>query len=389
MMELSRRCVPADHGARLIFNLKKVQVMVRTSPFAAKLAKHKDAWKSAQSKAKEAGGYGNVDDLPPGKYKVALTNAALGETDGRLWIRWEWGVLEGDHAGSKQSALDGLETEQNLIHFGRKVGMFGYDPDDLDLQEIPEFLETLLAEQSAPCRIVVKQNGDYINVYLNEVMDDDDVDNYDTTFGGDAAGGDGESEEAGPTWTEYGATVDAAGDDTNAAMVDAASDAGLDPDEFETWELLGAVLDGGAVEPEPEPEPEPTDREPTWTEYGAAVDASGADTDAEMVATAKESDLDPDEFATWELLGAALDADDTTSDDDEPADDDEPVDDDEPAEGEVVIGADVIATYKGKEVEGTITALDEESETVTVKPADGQPYKKAFKVSVESIELLD
>lgn len=353
------------------------------NPFVAKLKKQKSAWQAGREEMKKSSSW---EDLPPGKYNVELEKVELIDTKKGVRCRFQYRVLQGDYAGQRQSAFDGLETEQNLVHFGRKIDMLGYDPDALEIEEIPELCETLTNEEEKAhlaIRVVQPDNYDGVNVYWDKV--------YDEQLDDEGPEDDGGSDDGGGEYSAADLHAFVENDDTDG-LVALATEWGsdLDADDYAEWsEYADAVaeefgLEAGDAEPEEEepeaeePEAEEESGEDSWEDYG--VDADDGDEEAiEALRGACEThELDENDFATWKELGAHVDG---LEADDEGAEEVE-------AEGEgdeLEVGMRVVADRRGKEVEGTIQELDEDAQTVKVKPDSG----RAFTVSVDAIEILD
>lgn len=137
-----------------------------------KLSTAKKLWMKAKTRASEDVPFGEYED---GRYIGRLVGAEIGESQssGRLQVTWTWKFLEGEYKGQTVRDFDGLETEDNMMWFGRKIVRLGAEmPDDLD--DLPEVLTDL--EKSKPvARFKLATKGDYQNVYLQQVLDEDDL----------------------------------------------------------------------------------------------------------------------------------------------------------------------------------------------------------------------
>lgn len=131
----------------------------------------KKNWKKAMEKSGESTGFGS--EVEDGRYLGKLVKAELGESQaGRTQITYRWEILEGDYKGSTLSAYDGLVTEENLLWAIRRLQKFGYEmPEDIDEKgtELKDLLKEL-EKSGVICRVRVKTNGEFQNVYLDKVM---------------------------------------------------------------------------------------------------------------------------------------------------------------------------------------------------------------------------
>lgn len=136
----------------------------------AKLAKLAGAYKSATPG-------GASCTLEDGNYKAQLTGLDLLDTAaGDLMLKSTYTICEGeDNAGEEASTNDQLKTEQNFGFLKSKIKKFGYDPDDLNLAEDLEGLLVAIVASNPICKIQVKNNGDFVNIYVNKVLEMDEA----------------------------------------------------------------------------------------------------------------------------------------------------------------------------------------------------------------------
>jgi hypothetical protein len=157
--------------------------------------------------------------------------------------------------------------------------------------------------------------------------------------GGPSTHDDGSPFDGDPDWTLLGDAADG-GDEASAGLLTERAEAlGLDPNEYETWAELAAVIVESTVEEEPEPEPappvkaaakkaapapakaatkkaaavqtpDPQPEEPEedtdWTELGEFADAEDQDSIDQLTAKAEELGLDPNEYPLWADLAADI-----------------------------------------------------------------------------------
>lgn len=295
------------------------------SQWGSRLKAAKGTWNKARAEAAAQAASGN--NLPDGLYTVQLVGAEFGESQNKNFMcTFTWQVLQGECAGKKQYQRQMLVDEKNYVFFGKVMARLGVDVEAMEVEEIEEALAQLVAAETQAV-INVKTDGDFVNVYVNRLL---------------------------------------------AEAVEAEAPAGGEEPEAEEPE------EEPAEEEEPEEEAEPED------------DGLDAMDRAELKKIVKDEGIeftvykntadDAIREAIREARGAA-----------EPEEEAEPEAEPEEEEAEaveLVVGTAVAASYKGKEVNGKVVALNEEEETVTVQPDKGQPFKNKFTVSVEAIEVL-
>lgn len=327
-----------------------------TNPFVAKLKKQKSAWDAGKEEMKKTDGF---SDLQPNRYWCRLMSMELKDKDGKLGVRFLYKVIQGECAGQKQSAYDGLETELNYVHFGRKLEKIGYETDKLDITEIPELCDDYNAleyDAKAICEIKVAWDGQYTNVYLNDVLDEDAA----AAFEDESPE---EEEESKPKSAPKRSTPKKSASGGTSSSGSAKGAKG-------TKGTKGAKGTKGTKGTKAAPPPEPEPAEDKWVDWGADADDGDEEAKATLLAECEARGIDDTQYATWTLLGEFFDSDEG---------------DDEGDEGDVEIGMRVAVERRGKEVQGEITEINEDDSTVKVKPDSG----RSFTVSVDAIEILD
>lgn len=146
-----------------------------SSTFQTKMKMASSMWGKAREQAKAEPSFGN--EIEDGRYVATISEGKMGEaqTSGRFQIAWTYVLLEGDHKGETIRSYDGLETENNLIWLGRKLARLGF--------EIPETLEEVqdicnkITKEKPTVRIRVKTNGEFQNVYVDQLLKGHEADN--------------------------------------------------------------------------------------------------------------------------------------------------------------------------------------------------------------------
>jgi hypothetical protein len=174
-----------------------------------------DIWESAEART------GGVP-LEDGTYTGVIENALIEKSrNGRLQVRWDLLVTEGDSEGRQIRKYEGLETEENL-------GWFKGDLETLEV-DVPEDINDLGDALEAACGLAivfrVKSKDDFVNVYFNELVE----------------GGGEEDNDSGDEDEVTAADVKKMSkDDLN----ELAEEYGLDPDDYDTKkELVEAVIE--------------------------------------------------------------------------------------------------------------------------------------------------
>lgn len=168
--------------------------------FKKRLAAANKNWASAKTKASESAGGVEFED---GRYLARLVAAKLGESaGGRLQVRFDFKFEQDDehaYGGKVKYDYQGVETEQNLEFFARRLEQLGYEAPD-DLSQIVDILLDIEKEKPL-CKIRLKSKGDFQNVYIDKVYGNDeesDEDEGEESDGGDVedAAEEEEAEEA-------------------------------------------------------------------------------------------------------------------------------------------------------------------------------------------------
>lgn len=129
------------------------------------------AWKqSFENKDEYKGGGFEPED---GRYVVAVTDASRGESkaSGRDQVSWEYTFLDGDYKGRTTRSFDGLDRTESVPHVMRRIIALGFEvPEDLDgLEDVLK----KIAKKKPKVRILIKTKGDYRNIYIDKLVDDD------------------------------------------------------------------------------------------------------------------------------------------------------------------------------------------------------------------------
>jgi len=144
---------------------KKTGTKKVTGSFESRLKKLNKSWKDATNEEDPFGA--QVDD---GFYKMKVMEGRVEEaqSSGRLQIRWEHQILEGEFKGETVLEYEGLEQEQSLFYVQRRISRLGYDIPE-DISELQAVLEKITKEQPvARCKVATKD--DFQHVYIQRSL---------------------------------------------------------------------------------------------------------------------------------------------------------------------------------------------------------------------------
>jgi len=137
--------------------------------FKKKLAGMKKYWEKARANAATAGG----SNVPDGKYIAKLSKAEVRESQEKAWLHvaFEFVIVQGEQTGEIVNHRNGLETEENQQWLARDLKRLGKDPESIEIED----METTCAELQAEAptvRLTVKTKGDFVNVYIDKLVED-------------------------------------------------------------------------------------------------------------------------------------------------------------------------------------------------------------------------
>lgn len=324
--------------------------------------------------AASGGGFVN-EAVEDGRFNAHPSSASLEELGGKPAVVIKYEIEDGDETGDKEGSGEEvstryfLETEQNLSFLKRDLGRFLEDGavDDLDLAEDLEATLEAIVEGAPSCVLSVRMAGEYQNVYLNKVDVEGDEDEDAKPAKGKGKKGkpakdededeeNEEDEDEAPAIEKGDSVLFTPPRSKKAKVCKVLKVAGnkatvKDEDGNKHEGILLSKLE--AVDPENDDEDEDEDEEETKPAKGGKGGGKGG----KKKAAADDEDEDEDE-------------------------------EDEDDETEIDVGSKVTVNIKGKEYKGTVKALDEDEETVSVryKNAAGEMVLKDF--PADKIEAL-
>ena len=195
--------------------MKKAKKVNRgRSGVAGRLGNAQDSWESSEARSFGA-------PLPDGQYEGIIEAALIEESrNGRLQVRWDLLVTEGDCEGRQVRKYNGLETKDNMDWFKGDLQTLNLDvPDD-----ITNLGDTLEAASGMAIRFQVRTRDEFTNIDFIEPLE----------------GGGDKKEKAEPDEAEY--TKKDIKKMTEKQLTALADEQGLDPDDFDEWDDLADAL---------------------------------------------------------------------------------------------------------------------------------------------------
>ncbi|NJR72711.1 MAG: DUF669 domain-containing protein [Scytonema sp. CRU_2_7] len=156
------------------------------SNLKSKLKQLNSKFKEAKEEFGDSSGSGYVD-VPAGVYLVDNITAELKESksSGNLMVSVSAKVTEGEYKGQRIWDNKQLETDRGPEFLLKWLNFMGLHIDSLD--ELEEALSEISKNTSCVAKVQVKTDGEYTNVYWNQIIDagetseeeDDDEDDED------------------------------------------------------------------------------------------------------------------------------------------------------------------------------------------------------------------
>jgi len=140
--------------------------------FSSKLAGMKQAW--ADSSTVYDSTFGGIK-IDAGQYLARLQSAKITESksSGKLMIRREHVILEGQFKGMIVYDNLNLETPMGMSFVRRWIEQMGYDQPDVDKPEEIEDIVAAISQEAPTVKVAVKHSGDFVNVSIIELITTD------------------------------------------------------------------------------------------------------------------------------------------------------------------------------------------------------------------------
>jgi hypothetical protein len=142
------------------------------STFTKRLLRMKENFEKAKQAVQEGGGA--FERLPDGVYTAILSDAQLGEsqTSNRLQVTWSWTIAEGEQKGETVYDYSGLDTEEQMGWFLRRVSQLGYDIEAVEAKTLEAELLPQIVEDKLLCEIQLRTKGEFQNVRVRKVLEE-------------------------------------------------------------------------------------------------------------------------------------------------------------------------------------------------------------------------
>ena len=140
------------------------------SKYKERLSAMKGAWESSQGAYDQI--FGGMK-VPAGLYQARLQSAKLTEskTSGKLMIRREHLITEGQYKGMIAWDNMMLETPNGLVYVRRWIELMGYEcPSVNDFEEQLEATIEAIVDEAPDVKIQVIHDGDFVNVSVAELL---------------------------------------------------------------------------------------------------------------------------------------------------------------------------------------------------------------------------
>lgn len=140
-------------------------------------------WKKARDVEPTNAGKPDIED---GSYVAKLTDAVPGVREvqvkeGKVTkkvkvpnVRYSFQITKGEYKGTKLSRIDSFD-EKNAERSSANIQRLGYETEDVEMSDLPD-LFAQIKEDAPVVKLAVKNNGEYLNVYINGIVGDDDED---------------------------------------------------------------------------------------------------------------------------------------------------------------------------------------------------------------------
>lgn len=152
--------------------MAKTTTQPENSLFAKQLREMKERWNKGKQESKKPG-FGEGTTLTKGQYATRLTTAKLINTEKGPSVVFEFTCVRGDQTGEKGVRFAGMDTDDRIIYLQRDLRKLGQEVDELDIEQLPAMLKALVDEKPG-VRITVKESGEYLNVYIDKLMELED-----------------------------------------------------------------------------------------------------------------------------------------------------------------------------------------------------------------------
>lgn len=140
-------------------------------PAVAKALKAMKAkWAAQREESKKGGGGSQDTSLSEGRHACKLEDFKIIVYQGSPAVIMTWTAVEGDEVGEKAVKFYGMDKDEKIGWFQRDLRRLGVEVDEIDIEQLPALGEELMAV-APTARISVKAQGDYLNVYVDKLLE--------------------------------------------------------------------------------------------------------------------------------------------------------------------------------------------------------------------------
>lgn len=139
------------------------------SKYKERLAAMEESWNQSQGAYDQM--FGGVD-IPEGVYEARLQSARITESksSGKLMIRREHLITEGEYKGMVAWDNMMLETPNGLVYVRRWIEMMGYEcPSANEFENLEDIIEAIVNE-SPDVKVRLTRDGDFTNIAIVELL---------------------------------------------------------------------------------------------------------------------------------------------------------------------------------------------------------------------------
>ena len=122
----------------------------------------------------------SIPDIDDGTYEAETTACRAGATKaGAPYFACDFKITEGDFKDVKVSKFDSINREESLEYLAKTLQGFGYDTEDLEVDDLPELAKAIQNEK--PTVQIRVKNDPYtdksgnvqkaLRIYVNKVVE--------------------------------------------------------------------------------------------------------------------------------------------------------------------------------------------------------------------------
>lgn len=160
-----------------------------SSRFAKMFNKGKEAYGEGD------GGFGR-DEIDDGVYNAKLHSMERGTSqNGRDQVAEVWVITAGEYKGKKAYSYEGIDSDERVPYFLARLEKLGYDGMTIDGEDDLEAMLKEITKDKPTAKIRLKTKGEFQNLHINKLIDEDDEDEDDEEEDEDAEETEDEDDE--------------------------------------------------------------------------------------------------------------------------------------------------------------------------------------------------